>query len=80
MARAKSAAPLSLADISDATRRLLKNASELIAEAELLCRHSHFARSFALSVIAIEEASKILEARSKTGSKLRRRSIATQKN
>ena len=34
----------------------MDNSEALIAEAELLCAHSHFARAFALSVIAIEEA------------------------
>jgi hypothetical protein len=39
---------------------VLENVRALITEAELLCVHSHFARSFFLSIIAVEETSKIL--------------------
>jgi AbiV family abortive infection protein len=51
---------LTPSDIASAQRRLLDNTSALIAEAELLCNHGHFARAFFLSVIATEEASKVV--------------------
>ena len=51
---------LMLSDTSTYQDLVLKNAADLITEAELLYGHSHFARSFFLSIIAVEETSKVL--------------------
>jgi AbiV family abortive infection protein len=59
MGKLKNALPLSLADIAALRGKLLDNSASLIADAELLLRNGRYARAFALSVIAIEEASKI---------------------
>src|SRR5690242_2306467 len=53
-------APLSLTDISKYQDAVLENVRALITEAELLHVHSHFARSFFLGIIAVEETSKVL--------------------
>ena len=50
---------LSLTDIDALRDKLLENCSALISDAELLLANHRYARAFALSVIAIEEASKI---------------------
>lgn len=50
---------LSLADIDGLCNRLLENCSALISDAELLLANHRHPRAFALSVIAVEEASKI---------------------
>jgi AbiV family abortive infection protein len=59
MAKPKSAHGLSLADITAFRATLLANSAALIADAELLFKAGRYARAFSLSVIAIEEASKI---------------------
>jgi AbiV family abortive infection protein len=51
---------LTLSDISKYQGLVLKNAADLITEADLLYSQSHFARSFFLSIIAVEETSKVL--------------------
>ncbi len=58
--RSTPTAPLSLTDISKYQDAVLENVRALITEAELLCIHSHFGRSFFLSIIAVEETSKVL--------------------
>jgi AbiV family abortive infection protein len=60
MAKSKHARALSLADIATFRAKLLENCASLISDAELLFSHRRYARTFALSVIAVEEASKIL--------------------
>src|SRR4029078_7097483 len=52
--------PLSVTDISKYQDAVLENVRALITEAELLCVHSHFARSFFLSIMSVEETSKVL--------------------
>ncbi len=59
MAKAKNVRPLSLADIGAVRAKLLENSASLIGDADLLFRNERYARAFTLSVIAIEEASKI---------------------
>lgn len=59
MAQSKKARSLSLADIGALREKLLENSAALISDAELLLMNQRYARAFALSVIAIEEASKI---------------------
>ena len=60
MSKRVHSSPLSVSEIVATQARVLENSAALIREAELLSAHSHFARSFVLSVIAIEEASKAL--------------------
>ena len=50
-------AALTLSDIATYQDLVLKNVTALVTEAELLRQHSHFARSFFLSIIAVEETS-----------------------
>src|SRR5262245_18076649 len=59
MAKPKNARSLSLADIAALRAKLLKNGESLIADADLLFKSRRYPRAFALSVIAIEEVSKI---------------------
>lgn len=59
MPKPKNARSLSLADIAALRAKLIENSASLIGDAELLFRNQRYARAFALSVIAIEEASKI---------------------
>jgi AbiV family abortive infection protein len=59
MAKPKSSHALSLDDTTAFRATVLANSAGLIADAELLFKAGRYARAFALSVIAIEEASKI---------------------
>ena len=59
MTKPKTPPPLSLADIAALRTQLLENSGSLIAGAEVLFVSKRYARAFALSVIAMEEASKI---------------------
>jgi AbiV family abortive infection protein len=59
MTKSKTPQSLSLVDIAELRAKLLENSASLIGDAELLFASQRYARAFALSVIAIEEASKI---------------------
>lgn len=59
MTKPKNHRSLSLADIVVLREKLLDNCASLIGDAELLAASQRYARAFVLSVIAIEEASKI---------------------
>lgn len=59
MTTPKNPRSLSLADIAALRAKLLENSASLIGDAELLFASQRYARAFALSVIAMEEASKI---------------------
>jgi hypothetical protein len=59
MAKPRQARTLSLSDIAAFRVKVLESSCGLISDAELLFKAKRYARAFSLSVIAIEEASKI---------------------
>jgi len=60
MTQSKNVPSLTIEELEAIRDLVLENAAGLIADAELLVRQQRFPRAFSLSVIAIEEASKLL--------------------